>query len=166
MIKKVGIFIFSSILIGACSVYSFTGASISPDAETVSIGYFQNNASMVQPTLSNSMTESLKDQFISQTNLNLTDASGDLQFEGEITGYKVKPIAIQANETAAQNRLTISVKVTFTNTLDENQNYSQSFSHYADFDSSQDLSSVETELIGQIVEVLSENIFNKAVANW
>lgn len=166
MIKKVGIFVFASILLGACGIYSFTGASISPDAETVSIGYFQNNASMVQPTLSNSMTESLKDQFISQTNLNLTDISGDLQFEGEITGYKVKPIAIQANETAAQNRLTISVKVTFTNTLDENQNYSQSFSHYADFDSSQDLSSVETELIDQIVEVLSENIFNKAVANW
>ena len=166
MIKKVGIFVFANILLCACGIYSFTGASITSDAETVSIGYFQNNASMVQPTLSNNMTESLKDQFISQTNLSLTDASGDLQFEGEITGYKVKPIAIQANETAAQNRLTISVKVTFTNTLDENQNYSQSFSHYADFDSSQDLSSVETELIDQIVEVLSENIFNKAVANW
>ena len=166
MIKKVGIFIFASISLVSCGIYSFTGASISPDAETVSIGYFQNNASMVQPTLSNRMTESLKDQFISQTNLSLTDASGDLQFEGEITGYKVKPIAIQANETAAQNRLTISIKVTFINTLDENQNYSQSFSHYADFDSSQDLSSLEAELIDQIVEVLSENIFNKAVANW
>lgn len=164
--KQLGIFAFVSVLLSACGIYSFTGASISPDAETVSIGYFQNNAAMVQPTLSNSMTESLKDQFISQTNLSLTDASGDLQFEGEITGYKVKPIAIQANETAAQNRLTISVKVTFTNALDENQNYSQSFSHYADFDSSQDLSSVETELIDQIVTVLSENIFNKAVANW
>lgn len=164
--KQLGIFAFVSVLLSACGIYSFTGASISPDAETVSIGYFQNNAAMVQPTLSNSMTESLKDQFISQTNLSLTDASGDLQFEGEITGYKVKPIAIQANETAAQNRLTISVKVTFTNALDENQNYSQSFSHYADFDSSQDLSSVESELIDQIVTVLSENIFNKAVANW
>ena len=166
MIKRLGIFVFASILLGACGIYSFTGASISPDAETVSIGYFQNNASMVQPTLSNTMTESLKDQFVSQTNLSLMDASGDLQFEGEIIGYIVKPIAIQANETAAQNRLTISVKVNFINTLDENQNYSQSFSHYADFDSSQDLSSIETELIDQIVEVLSENIFNKAVANW
>tara|TARA_B100000900_G_C20575312_1_gene715075 strand:- start:308 stop:808 length:501 start_codon:yes stop_codon:yes gene_type:complete len=166
VIKKLSIFVFASILLFACGIYSFTGASISTDAETVSIGYFQNNASMVQPILSNSMTENLKDKFISQTNLSLTDASGDLKFEGEITGYKVRPIAIQANETAAQNRLTISVRVTFTNTLDENQNYSQSFSHYADFDSSQDLSIVETELIEQIVEVLSENIFNKAVANW
>ena len=132
MIKEAGIFIFTSISLISCGIYSFTGASISADIETVSIGYFQNNASMVQPTLSNIMTESLKDQFISQTNLSLTDAIGDLQFEGEITGYKVTPIAIQANETAAQNRLTISVKVAFTNNLDENQNYSQSFSHYAD----------------------------------
>ena len=166
MINKVGIFVFANISLVACGIYSFTGASISTDTETVSIGYFQNNAAMVQPTLSNSMTESLKDQFISQTNLSLRDANGDLQFEGEITDYKVKPIAIQANETAAQNRLTISVKVTFTNTLDANQNYSQSFSHYADFESSQDLSTVETELINKIVTVLSENIFNKAVANW
>ena len=166
MINKAGIYFFTSISLVSCGIYSFTGASISADIETVSVDYFQNNASMVQPTLSNIMTEGLKDQFISQTNLSLTDAIGDLQFEGEITGYVVKPIAIQANETAAQNRLTISVKVTFTNNLDENQNYSQSFSHYADFDSSQDLSSIETELIDQIVEVLSENIFNKAVANW
>lgn len=166
MINKISIYFFTCISLAACGIYSFTGASISADIETVSVDYFQNNASMVQPTLSNIMTEGLKDQFISQTNLSLTDAIGDLQFEGEITGYVVKPIAIQANETAAQNRLTISVKVTFTNNLDENQNYSQSFSHYADFDSSQDLSSIETELIDQIVEVLSENIFNKAVANW
>ena len=166
MIKKVSIFVFTSIILVACGIYSFTGASISPDVETFSVDYFQNNASMVQPTISNIMTESLKDQFISQTNLRLTNTSGDLQFKGEITGYKIKPIAIQANETAAQNRLTISVKITFTNTIDENQNYSQSFSHYADFDSSQDFSSIETELIEQIVEVLSENIFNKAVANW
>ena len=166
MINKISLYFFTSISLAACGIYSFTGASISADIETVSVDYFQNNASMVQPTLSNIMTERLKDQFISQTNLSLTDAIGDLQFKGEITGYVVKPIAIQANETAAQNRLTISVKVTFINNLDENQNYSQSFSHYADFDSSQDLSSIETELIDQIVVVLSENIFNKAVANW
>ena len=75
-------------------------------------------------------------------------------------------MAIQANEVAAQNRLTISVKVNYTNTIDESQNFSQTFSHYADFDSTQDLSSVEIELIEEIVEVLSENIFNKALANW
>ena len=166
MISKLGFFLFVSSIIFACGIYSFNGASISADAETISVGYFQNNALMVQPTLSNTMTESLKDQLISQTNLTLDDVNGDLQFEGEITGYNVKPIAIQANETAAQNRLTITVKITFINTIDEKQNYSQSFSHYSDFDSSQDLSSLEIELIDQIVEVLSEKIFNKTFTNW
>ena len=81
----------------------------------------------VQPALKQHYDRRTEDQFISQTNLSLTDAIGDLQFEGEITGYVVKPIAIQANETATQNRLTISVKVAFTNNLDENQNYYKSF---------------------------------------
>lgn len=156
----------SSVLLSACGIYSFTGASISPEVETVSVAYFPNNAPMVQPTLSNTFTESLKDKFISQTNLDLLNDNGDLHFEGSITGYKVKPIAIQANETAAQNRLTISVKVAFTNAFDEENNFSKSFSRFADYSSTQDLSTVETQLIEQIVGELTEDIFNKAVANW
>lgn len=156
----------SSVLFAACGIYSFTGASISPEAETVSVAYFPNNAPMVQPTLSNTFTESLKDKFISQTNLDLLNDNGDLHFEGSITGYKVKPIAIQANETAAQNRLTISVKVAFTNAFDEENNFSKSFSRFADYSSTQDLSAIETELIEQIVGELTEDVFNKAVANW
>lgn len=159
-------FLISSVLLSACGIYSFTGASISPEVETVSVAYFPNNAPMVQPTLSNTFTESLKDKFISQTNLDLLNNNGDLHFEGSITGYKVKPIAIQANETAAQNRLTISVKVAFTNAFDEENNFSKSFSRFADYSSTQDLSAVETELIEQIVDELTEDIFNKAVANW
>ena len=155
-----------SIFITSCGIYSFTGASIPNGAETVSVAYFQNNALTVQPSLSNTITESVKDILTSQTNLDMVSRDGDLQFVGEITSYKVKPMAIQANEVAAQNRLTISVKVNYTNTIDESQNFSQTFSHYADFDSTQDLSSVEIELIEEIVEVLSENIFNKALANW
>jgi hypothetical protein len=156
----------SSVLLSACGIYSFTGASISPEVETVSVAYFPNNAPMVQPTLSNTFTESLKDKFISQTNLDLLNDNGDLHFEGSITGYKVKPIAIQANETAAQNRLTISVKVAFTNAFDEENNFSKSFSRFADYSSTQDLSALETQLIEQIVGELTEDIFNKAVANW
>ena len=160
------IFVISSILLAACGVYSFTGASISPEAETVSVAYFPNNSPTVQPTLSNTFTESLKDKLISQTNMDLLNDNGDLQFEGSITGYRVKPIAIQANETAAQNRLTISVKVAFTNAFNEENNFSKSFSRFADYSSTQDLSSVETELIEQIVDELTEDIFNTAVANW
>ncbi|MBC8464146.1 MAG: LptE family protein [Bacteroidetes bacterium] len=166
MKNALSIFLISSVLLSACGIYSFTGASISPEVETVSIAYFPNNAPMVQPTLSNTFTESLKDKFISQTNLDLLNNNGDLHFEGSITGYKVKPIAIQANETAAQNRLTISVKVAFTNAFDEENNFSKSFSRFADYSSTQDLSAVETELIEQIVDELTEDIFNKAVANW
>ena len=160
------IYLLLSIFITSCGIYSFTGASIPNGAKTVSVAYFQNNALTVQPSLSNAITESLKDILTSQTNLDIVNRDGDLQFVGEITSYKVKPMAIQANEVAAQNRLTISVKVNYTNTIDESQNFSQTFSHYADFDSTQDLSSVEIELIEEIVEVLSENIFNKALANW
>ena len=166
MKNALSIFLISSVLLSACGIYSFTGASISNEVETVSVAYFPNNAPMVQPTLSNTFTESLKDKFISQTNLELLNNNGDLHFEGSITGYKVKPIAIQANETAAQNRLTISVKVAFKDAFDEENNFSKSFSRFADYSSTQDLSAVETELIEQIVDELTEDIFNKAVANW
>ena len=166
MKNALSILVISSVLLSACGIYSFTGASISHDVETVSVAYFPNNAPMVQPTLSNTFTESLKDKFISQTTLDLLNDNGDLHFEGSITGYKVKPIAIQANETAAQNRLTVSIKVAFTNAFDEENNFSKSFSRFADYSSTQDLSAVETQLIEQIVGELTEDIFNKAVANW
>ncbi len=166
MKNTIKILILSSICLYACGIYSFTGASISSEVETISINYFKNDAAMVNPTLSNTFTEALKDKFISQTNLELLNNNGDLHFEGSITGYKVKPIAIQANETAAQNRLTISVKATFTNSFNEENNFSTNFSRFADYSSAQDLTSVETELIEKIVEELTEDIFNKAVANW
>lgn len=134
--------------------------------ETVSIQHFPNIASNVQASLSNLFTEALKERFISQTNLKLIDSDGDLQFEGSISNYQIRPIAIKANETASQNRLSISVKVAFTNLIEEENNYSQSFSRYADYDSNTDLSSIEEELISQIVDELVEDIFNKAVANW
>ena len=150
----------------SCGVYSFSGASIAEAVNTVCVNYIQNEAKLIEPNLANKFTEALITKCQTETNLTSVSNNADINFSGRIVKYEVEPIAIQKNETAAQNRLTISVKVTFTNTLDENQNYSQSFSHYADFDSSQDLSSMETELIEQIVEGLSENIFNKAVANW
>ena len=151
----------------SCKVkYSFTGASISPKAKTVSIQYFPNYAPLVNPSLSQLFTEKLKDKFTSQTNLSLTDRNGDLQFEGSITGYANQPTAIQGNQTAAQNRLTISVKVKFTNTIDEKLSYETSFSRYADYPSTKSLSAVEADLVSQINEQLVEDIFNKAVVNW
>ncbi len=154
-------------LFSACSVgYSFTGASISPDIKTVSIQYFPNRAPNIQPTLSQEFTEALKDKFSSQTNLSLTNSTGDLSFDGEIRDYKVEPLAIQQNQTASLNRLTIIVRVKFTNSKNAKQNFDTSFSRYEDYESSKSLDSVEKELIKQIVKQLVDDVFNKAVVNW
>lgn len=147
-------------------MYSFNGASISSETQSVQIDYFSNTSSMGQASLSDDIAEGLKDKFSNETNLNIINSDGDLFFKGSITSYSVKPIAIQANETAAKNRLTISVKVRFENKLDVENNFDQSFSRYADYDSTTELSSIEDELVNQIIEELIDDIFNKAVANW
>jgi hypothetical protein len=146
--------------------YSFTGTSISPDVKSVSITYINNMAPIVYPSLSNTLTEALKDKFTRNTRLDLIDEDGDLQFEGEVTNYDVTSMAVQANEVAATNRLTITVKIRFTNNVDEKQSYDKSFSAYEDFPSEQTLDAVQDQLVGTIVEKLIEDIFNNAVANW
>lgn len=146
--------------------YSFTGASVSPAVKTVSILYFPNNASLVAPTLSRSLTDAMRDYFTSHTSLNLVEHSGDLNIEGTITGYSVQPVAIQGNETAAMNRLTITISVKFTNRMDEKQNFENSFARYQDYPSSNDLSAVQEDLIAQIDDQLIQDVFNKAVVNW
>ncbi len=152
--------------ISGCSVYSFTGASIAPDIKTVNIQYFPNTALLIQPTLSQVFTEKLKDKFLSQTSLTLANKTGDLNFSGAITGYDVQPISIQGNDQAAQNRLTITVSVKFSNLKNEKQNFETSFSRYADYLSTQNLSAVENDLIKDITTQLVSDIFNKAVINW
>lgn len=146
--------------------YSFTGADISADTKTFTVELFPNHASLVQPTLSNVFTETLKDKFLSQTSLQLVNDGGDLIFSGEITNYTVSALAYQANETSALTRLTITVKVRFINQVEPNKSFESSFSRYADYESSQSLSSVEADLMQQISEELVDDIFNKSVANW
>lgn len=151
----------------ACSVrYSFTGASIPPEAKTVSVAPFPNVAPLVNSTLATSFTEALKDRFTSQTHLSIQEYGGDFTFEGEITGYSVAPTAIQGDETAAMNRLTVTVHVKFTNNLDEKASYDKSFSAYEDFPSTQQLTQVEGELVPLLIEKLVDDVFNGAVANW
>ena len=159
--------VFLMLLSGSCRVsYSFTGASISPNVKTVSIAYFPNNAGLVVPTLSRTFTDALRDYFTSQTNLNLVDRNGDLNLEGAITQYAVQPVAIQGNETAALNRLTIVVSVKFTNKTDSKQVWENTFSRYQDYPSTENLVSVQGKLIGEITDQLVQDIFNKAVVNW
>lgn len=149
-----------------CGVYSFTGASIPPQATTYSVEYFPNNAPLVQPTLSQVFTDALKDKFSNQTNLRLTNGVGDLHLEGSITGYSIQPQAIGADDRAAQNRLTITIRVTFLNEFQPENDFEQNFSRYYDYDSQRSLAEVENEAIEIIVEALVEDIFNRAVVNW
>jgi hypothetical protein len=163
----VPILFFLLSLMTSCRVsYSFTGASISPNVKTVTIMRFPNNAGLVVPTLSRTITEALRDYFTSQTNLNLVERNGDLNLEGSITQYAVVPVAIQGNETAALNRLTIVVSVKFSNKTDPKQNWETTFSRYRDYSSTYNLSSVQEGLIKEITDDLVQDIFNKAVVNW
>ena len=121
---------------------------------------------MAGPTVSQKFTEKLRDMCSSQTNLALTKLNGDLNFEGFINDYSVVPVAIQSNDQAALNRLTLSVFVRFTNKLDASKNFEQNFSRFYDFSSSQTLSSIEQTALEEINKQLTEDIFNKAFNNW
>lgn len=154
------------ICIGCTVKYSFTGASISPDVKTVSIKDFPNMASMPEPSLSYVFTEQLRSKFSQETSLSVVRSKGDIQFEGEITGYNISYESVRSNETAAQSRLTISVHVVFTNTTEPLRSFDKRFSEYETFTSGQSIESVKEGLIKSIVEKLVDDIFMEAVANW
>jgi len=161
------LFIITLPLYQGCKVsYSFSGVTIAPEIKTCSVQNFPNRAPLVQAQLSQKFTDALKDKIQAQTSLSLINGFGDVDFSGEIRNYETRPTAITKDETAALNRLTISVRVKFTNTHDPEQDFDTSFSRYEDYDSSKDLSQVEDELINLILEVLIEDIFNRAFVNW
>lgn len=155
-----------SALSGCTIKYSFSGASIPEQARTLSVGYFRNRAPSVQPTLSSTFTDRLKEYLVNNSNLNLIDGFADLQFTGEITGYSVNPTSIQSDDKAAMNRLTITVQVRYVNRFDTKSNFSQSFSRYRDYDANLSLSSVESGLIEEITEELVDDIYQRAFVNW
>ena len=148
-----------------CGIYTFSGASIPAEAKTGSVDYFPNHAQLVNPMLSNDFTNALRDAMTNQTTLDMVESGGDIAFEGEITDYRTMPVAI-TGQTAAMNRLTITVKVRFSNRFDETKDFEQSFSHYEDYPSNQDLNAVQGGLTPVIIDALVEDIFNKALVNW
>ena len=159
--------IVSAFLVQSCGIYSFTGTSIQPEVKSITINYFEYTAPKVNPSLSNMMTEGLQDKFTRLTKLEQVDMDGDLEIVGAITGYDVKATAISAKEQATQNRLTVSVKVSFINRkFPEDDFEDKGFSAYADFDASQSLDAVEAGLCEEIVEKICDDIFNATVANW
>lgn len=157
----------TAMIVHSCGIYSFTGTSIQSDVKTVTVNYFEYKALKVNPSLSNQMTEAMQDKFLRLTKLEQVDIDGDLEVRGAITGYDVKATAVTANESVAQNRLTVTVKVTFINRKYPEDNFEEkSFSAYQDFDATQALESVEATLCEDIVEQLCEDIFNATVAQW
>jgi hypothetical protein len=121
---------------------------------------------LVNPNLSQLFTEGLQEKLVKQTSLNQITDGGDLEYTGQITEYEVRPMNIQQGDLAAQNRLTIGVKIKFTNNKDHEQDWEKSFSQYEDFDSNSSLSDIEGELVPLIVTKLTDDIFNASVANW
>ena len=146
--------------------YSFTGASIPDAAKTFSVAYFPNNAPMVSPTLSTVLSEALKDKFSRQTKLQLVEDNGDFAFEGEIIGYSSTTASVSSNDYAVLNRLTIKVKVRFTNNIEPKNSFNREFSAYTDYDSSQLLTDVQASLDEEIVKQIVTDIFQAAASNW
>ena len=151
----------------SCGIYSFTGTSIQADVNTITIPYVEYKALRVNPSLSNDLTEALQEKFRKLTRLEQVDMDGDLELVCEITGYDVKAVAVTADEQAAQNRLTVTVKIDFTNRkYPEDDVNNKTFSAYEDFDATLSLDAVEAGLCETIIEKLVEDIFNATVAQW
>ncbi|SFC45858.1 Lipopolysaccharide-assembly [Parapedobacter composti] len=154
------------VFIQACGVkYGFTGGSIPEGMKTYTVEFFENTAPIVYPTLSQSFTEALKDRIRNQSSLSQVSADGDAIFEGRITGYSITSAAVEAGtDRAALNRLTITVSVRYTNNIKPEDSFEQQFSRFKDFAGT--VQSQEEALIRDINEMLTEDIFNRAFANW
>jgi hypothetical protein len=156
----------STLLFIACGAYSFTGGNTG-EAKTIQIDFFTNQAPLVEPVLTQRFTNDFQDLFTRQTNLTLTNSNGDLYFSGEITNYRVTPMSGTSAQTAAQNRLTVTVNVRFVNKLEEKDDFEQSFSFYSDFDANSQLTgSILENALDEIVERITQDIFNASVAKW
>ena len=161
------LFFLAVLLILSCKAkYGFKGITIPENAKTISVLFFQNNSPLAGPTVSQKFTEKLRDMCSSQTNLTLGKSNGDINFEGFISDYNVVPVAIQSTDQAALNRLTLTVFVKYSNKLEPEKNFEQSFSRFYDFSSSQTLSAVESAALDELNRQLTEDIFNRAFNNW
>lgn len=164
--RKFLIILTGALLVASCGIYSFTGTSIQADVNTITIPYVEYKALRVNPSLSNDLTEALQEKFRKLTRLEQVDVDGDLELVCEVTGYEVSATAVTADEQAAQNRLTVTVKIEFSNKKYPEDDVSKSFSAYEDFDATMSLDAVEAGLCETIIDKLVEDIFNATVAQW
>jgi hypothetical protein len=152
--------------LASCTVrYSLSGGQFS-GASTFSVDLFKSQTALASPIYAQRLTESLKDLLLSQSPLKIAENNGDLRYEGFITEYRVAPVAIQGNETASLNRLSITIKVKYTNTLEPDLSFDKTFSKFADFEAAVDLLTVEEGLWTEINDQLLQEIYNASVGNW
>ncbi|MCH1518488.1 MAG: LPS assembly lipoprotein LptE [Flavobacteriaceae bacterium] len=173
MKKIFNIILFTAMVgsLSSCGIYSFTGASIPPGTETFQVNYFNNEAgnkpgSTVEPGLDQEFTIALQDLIQNQTNLNLVSTNGDLVYEGEIIEYRISPTTSTANNTAAQNRLTMTVNLRYTNTKKEEDSFETRFTFFYDFDANQQLFDVKDAANRELFERITQDIFNATLAKW
>ncbi len=164
LIRSAIFYLLAAVFLGSCGMYSFSGADTS-GAKTFSVDYFKPVATLASPLFSQQFTEELKDLILQQSTLSIEE-KGDLQFEGSVVGYDIKPVSVQSNETASLNRLTITIKVNYVNSIQSEKNFERSFSKYADYDSNQDILSIEESLHALIIEQISQEVFNASLGNW
>lgn len=155
-----------ALTLNSCSVYNFTGTG-KIDADTFQVNYFQNNAELIEPGIERTFTNSLQEILQNQTSLNLTNQGGDLLYEGEIVDYRITPMTATANQTAAQNRLTIAINVRFYNKNKETDNFEKRFSFYHDYDANEQMTGSRlTTALDEIFERITQDIFNESLAKW
>ena len=159
--------IILSALLSGCGIYSFTGGQFS-GAKTFSVDYFKPQSAMATPLYAQRFTESLKDLLLAQSPLRIAERNGELIYSGTVVDYRTAPVAIQsgAAETASLNRLTITVKVKYENTLEPELSFEKTFSKFADYDANQDLFTIEESLWSLINEQLTQEIYNASLGNW
>lgn len=164
--KNIFFLLILTISLQGCGIYSFTGGDTG-DAKSFQVNFFQNNAPIVEPGIDRNFTLALQDLIQNQTNLELTNNNGDLIYEGEITSFAIAPMSATANQTAAQNRLTVTINVRFTNKLKEDDDFEKKFSFYYDFSGSQLLTGASLDTaMEEIYERITQDIFNASLAKW
>jgi hypothetical protein len=154
------------VFLSSCGIYKFNGGSVPAGADTFSVEYFQVRAALADPNYGQLFTESLKDVLLSQTRLSLVEEEGDIQYQGVVETYQIIAVAAQENESSARNRLTISIKVEFMDTTQEDKDKSFTVSQFEDFLSDENFEDVEESLIEEINTKIIQDIFDKTLGDW
>lgn len=146
--------------------YSLSGVNIPPDVRNFSVAFFPNEATLVNPQLSQLFTEKLRSKFVGETRLDLVAQEGDFRFSGSIREYRIDPVAVQNNAAATQNRLQMGVQLKFECPLHPDLNFESPFSFFADYDANANFQSLERGLSEQVCDQIIQQIFNRVALNW